>query len=54
MNPQGNWFSRHPDLSLLAIFLLYCAVSTMDYQDARQSECERSNQSYNKESDKCQ
>ena len=47
-------FERHPWIALALCLLAYAIVSTMDYEDARQSECARQNLSYNKEQDKCQ
>ena len=52
--PEDNWFSRHPGIVLCIIFALYALVSTLEYQGERAFECERNNQSYNKEQDKCQ
>lgn len=55
MKPSDdNFFARHPWAALALIFVAYTFVSTMDYQDARRSECASHNQQYNKETDKCQ
>ena len=51
---NNGFFTRHPWLALALVFAAYAFVSTMDYQDARVSECASHNQQYNKETDKCQ
>ena len=51
-SPEG-FFARHPWLVLVLLFAAYAFVGTMDYQDARASECARLNKSYDKEQDKC-
>lgn len=49
-----NFFERHPWVALALIFLAYAIVSTMDYHDARQSECAGQNLSYNSSEDRCE
>lgn len=48
-----GFFARHPWAAVALILAAYAFVSTMDYQDARASECAQLNKSYDKEQDQC-
>ena len=49
-----NFFERRPWLAIVLVLLAYAIVSTMDYEDARQSECASKNLSYNSQKDTCE
>ena len=52
-SPDKGFFARHPRLAVALILAAYAFVSTMDYQDARASECAQLNKAYDKEQDQC-
>ena len=47
-------FERHPWLVVILILLAMAFAGTMDYEDARRSECADQGRSYNSQKDVCE